>query len=280
MIVGMNAAILLLGLGAMAAAQDKIPALGKSVLQPHRIAYEITLDPKRSGSAFSSASGLMVLEFSGNACDGYITNFRQVTALTDSDGRARNLDFRVNLWEGGTGKDFRFTLKNSLNGQITRDADGEARKGKDGALAVTMKRPRGKKADFDGNLMFPSAMSIATLDAAMRGERSFRTKLFDGSEGGEKVFDVITSIGTALEGERNNRIEPVLSGAMSPDMRRWPVSIAYYDDVPGDRIPVYTMRSVTFANGVMGDIVFEFADFSLAARAVKYEMRPIEACDR
>lgn len=276
--IRMMAKGLLLG-GLLLGAADAAFAQGKVQLQPHRVAYEVSLDPKRGGSAFSSAGGLMVLEFSGNPCDGYSTNFRQVTALADADGRARNLDFRVNLWEDGAGKDFRFTLKNSINGQITRDADGEARKGKDGSLAVTMKRPRGKKGDFDGNLMFPSQMSIAAIEAAMRGEKSYRTKLFDGSEGGEKVFDVITSIGAPLEGERNSRIEPALRG-ISPEMRRWPFSIAYYEDVPGDRVPVYTMRSITFANGVMGDIVFEFPDFSLAARAVKYEILPGEACNR
>ena len=49
---------------------------------------------------------------------------------------------------------------------------------------------------------------------------------------------------------------------------------------PGDRVPVYTMKSVTFANGVVSDLVFEFPEFSLAAKAVRYEPLPEEACGR
>jgi hypothetical protein len=45
-------------------------------------------------------------------------------------------------------------------------------------------------------------------------------------------------------------------------------------------MPVYTMKSVTFANGVVSDLLFEFPDFSLAAKAVRYEALPDEACAR
>ena len=141
-----------------------------------------------------------------------------------------------------------------------------------------MKRPRGKKGDFDGNVVFPSVMTKELIAAALRGEKTYRTKLFDGAEGGEKVFEIIATIGAPLEGERNARLEKSLTDGIATDVKRWPVSVAYYEDEPGDRIPIYTMRSVTFANGVMGDLVFDFPDFSLAARARQYTALPVEAC--
>lgn len=250
------------------------------MLQPHRIAYEVTLDPKRSGNSFSSARGLMVLEFTGNACEGYVTNFRQVTELADADGNARNLDFKVNLWEDGAGKRFRFALHHKMNGKVTRDADGEARKADDGSLTIAMKRPRGKGGDFDGNAVFPSAMTRDLIEAAMRGDRTHIVRLFDGSEGGEKVYDANAAIGAPMSAERNARIEAPVAAGIDANIARWPVSVSYFEDGPGDRVPVYTMRSVTFANGVMSDIVFQFPEFSLAARAVRYEALKLEACKK
>lgn len=247
------------------------------ILQPHRIAYEVGLGGK-GGGAFSAARGLITLEFTGNACDGYVTNFRQATELADSDGRARALDFRVSLWEDGGGKSLRFVVNNKVNGQVTRDADGEASRVRDGSLSVAMKKPRGKRGDFDGAAIFPSAMMQKLVEAAQSGQRRYDTRLFDGSEGGEKIFDTSAMIGNPLEGERNARLEPVMRVPALDGVRRWPVAIAYFDDAPGDRVPVYTMRSVTFANGVVSDIVFEFPDFSLSARAIRYEELPAIPC--
>lgn len=252
---------------------------GGVLMQPHRIAYEISLG-QRNGSALTSASGLMALEFTGNRCDGYVTNFRQATMLADSDGQNRNLDFRVNLWEEGGGKRFRFTVKNDVNGQTTRDADGEAQRVRDGSVSVAMAKPRGKKGDFDGNVLFPTAMMIQLIETALKGERRYEARLFDGSEGGEKVFETIASIGPRLEGDRNRRLEPALRIESLENVPRWPVSMAYFDGGPGDRVPVYTMKSVTFANGVVSDLVFEFPEFSLAAKAVRYEPLPNETCTR
>lgn len=270
-------AILLAGSGG--AQTFPVPAEGIT-LQPHRIAYEVTLDPRRSGNSFSAARGLMVLEFTGNACAGYVTNFRQVTELGDADGNARNLDFKVNLWEDGEGKRFRFTLHHQMNGKVTRDAEGEARKADDGSLTIAMKRPRGRGGDFDGNVVFPSAMTRDLIGAAMRGDRTHAVRLFDGSEGGEKVYDASAAIGLALNAERNARIEAPVAAGIDANIPRWPVSVSYFEDGPGDRVPVYTMRSVTFANGVMSDIVFQFPEFSLAARAVRYEALKPDACSR
>ncbi|MGL5446877.1 MAG: EipB family protein [Rhabdaerophilum sp.] len=249
-------------------------------LQPHRIAYEVSLGPKGASQSISGARGLMVLEFTGSACDGYATNFRQVVELLDSDGSARNMDFRVTLFEDADAKRFRFAMLNRMQGQVLRDADGEARRRADGSLSVVMKKPAGKKTDFDGDVLFPSAMTIAMIEAAQKGARSYQGKVFDGSESGEKVFDVNATIGNKLEGERNQRIEEILRTSPLSELPRWPMTMTYYNDEVGDKVPVYTLRAVVFANGVMGDMNFQFPDFSLLARAVKYEALKADTCTK
>ncbi len=270
-------------LGILAAGTIGVPALANSpgeavLLQPHRIAYEVSLGPKSGNSSFSAASGLIALEFTGNACKGYETNFRQATLLADTDGGNRQLDFRVKLWEDGGGKSFRFNIFNQVNGQTTRNAEGEAKRVADGSISVALKRPRGSRGDFDGSISFPSAMMIDLVEAARSGRKRFDAKVFDGSEGGEKVYQTIGTIGEKLEGDRNKRLEPVMRGADLDSVPRWVTSIAYFENTPGDKLPVYTLRSVTFANGVLSDLVFEFPDFSLVAKAVRYEPLKVEAC--
>jgi hypothetical protein len=247
-------------------------------LQPHRIAYEVSLGPKSGNASFSAASGLIVLEFTGNACEGYATTFRQAMQLGDADGGSRNLDFRIKLWEEGAGKHFRFSILNQINGQTTRDAEGEAMRVADGSVSVSMKRPKGGKGDFDGAISFPTAMMINLVEAARKGERRFDAKVFDGSEGGEKVYDTIATIGEKLEGGRNARLEPVMRGPALNSVERWPTKVAYFENKPGDRVPVYSLRSVTFANGVVSDLQFTFPDFTLVARAVRYEPLAIKPC--
>lgn len=259
-------------------AQAAPPVASQTTLQPHRIAYQVSLGA-RQGSAFSSASGVITLEFTGNACAGYATSFRQAMRLADPDGAERMLDFAVRNWEGAKGEAFRFTVLNKVNGATTRDAKGEAKRVGDGSISVKLDHPKGgKKGDFDGNASFPTAMLQGLVQAAQRGEKRFDARLFDGSEGGEKVYETISTIGNKLEGDKNTRIESVLQQAGLESVPRWPVTTSYFEGASGDRTPVYTMRNITFANGVVSDLKFDFADFSLSARAVRYEPLPVETC--
>lgn len=270
----LTGAALLAGVASVGAAS---PASGPISLLPHRIAYEVALGA-RPGSAFSSARGVIAVEFTGSACKGYVTQFRQAIQLVNSEGPPRLLDFAIRNWEGGKGESFRFSVLNKMNGAITREAKGEAKRVGDGSISVRLDNPKGKRGDFDGNAAFPTAMLVNLVQAAQRGEKRYDTRVFDGSEGGEKVYETMTSIGLALEGERNARVEPVLQADALKQVARWPVSTSYFESVQGDRTPVYTIKSVTFANGVVGDLQFDFADFSLKARAVKFEPLPVEAC--
>ena len=66
------------------AASPAVPVLA------HRAVYDLTLGKSSGASAPSAASGRIVYEFSGSACEGYVTNFRQITEI-QSDGEARRI---------------------------------------------------------------------------------------------------------------------------------------------------------------------------------------------
>ena len=60
-------------------------------LASHRAAYDISLDDPSAPRPTSaqtpiSATGLIAYEFRGSACEGYTSNFRQMTEMERSEG--------------------------------------------------------------------------------------------------------------------------------------------------------------------------------------------------
>src|ERR1700691_4926781 len=82
-------------------------------LASHRADYEISLsdtDSNRppSGQTPISASGLIAYEFRGSSCEGYASNFRQLTPLQRNEGNPISSDIRALTFEDGGGKSLTF----------------------------------------------------------------------------------------------------------------------------------------------------------------------------
>src|ERR1700730_7790001 len=58
---------------------------------PHQALYELSLVKSRGSSSINSARGRILYNFSGNACEGYTSEFRQVSEL-DSGEDTRVVD--------------------------------------------------------------------------------------------------------------------------------------------------------------------------------------------
>ena len=57
-----------------------------SELASHRAVYELRLAQSRGNSSTMSARGRILYDFSGNACEGYALQFRQVSELDNGEG--------------------------------------------------------------------------------------------------------------------------------------------------------------------------------------------------
>src|SRR5271157_2994172 len=84
-------------------------------LASHRAAYDISLvDPSASSPASAqspiSATGLIAYEFRGSACEGYTSNFRQVTQMERSEGEPLSMDVSAMSFEDADGKSMRFRV--------------------------------------------------------------------------------------------------------------------------------------------------------------------------
>jgi hypothetical protein len=262
-----------LTLAATAALASESPALA-----PHRAAYELTLLTSR-GKGVSTATGRIGLEFTGSACDGWSTNFRQAMEISDGEGKTLNSDMRLTTFENGDGKLLRFNGEKRMNGGPAEVTSGQAERADDGGLSVDIRQPKPSKVDVDGIAVFPTDHMLRLITAAKSGERIVEIRLYDGSDGGEKIFDTTALIGTPVSPERRP-VEEASAKAGLAAMTRWPVSISYFEPGNGERTPVYVLSFDMFENGVSGALKLDFGDFSLKGELKRLEMLKEADCKR
>src|SRR5688500_13777300 len=65
----------------------------------HQAMYELKLVKSRGTNAINSARGRILYNFSGSACEGYTSEFRQVSELDSGEGKLTLSDLRSTSWE-------------------------------------------------------------------------------------------------------------------------------------------------------------------------------------
>jgi EipB-like len=255
---------------ALAQAADVMP------LAPHRAAYELSLQSVR-GKNVASATGRIGIEFTGNGCEGYATNFRQAMQIADGEGQTRVSDMRSTTFEGGDGRTLTFKSESRVNERTTQDTDGTAERASDGGLSIALRRPKASRVDVDGVAVFPTDHMVRLIAAAKAGERILEVRVFDGSDGGQKVYDTTALIGSRVPAGGRSVEEPSAKAGLA-DMARWPVAISYFEPGQGERTPVYVLAFDMFENGVSGALRLDFGDFSLKGELKRLEMLKAVEC--
>ena len=64
-------------------------AAGPGPFLAHQAAYDLSLKTSRRSPSVEAAEGRIVYNFSGSECEGYTTDFRQVSRLNTGEGRRR-----------------------------------------------------------------------------------------------------------------------------------------------------------------------------------------------
>ncbi len=246
-------------------------------LLPHRAIYDLKLGRAAGNQAPASARGRIVYEFTGSACDGYVTNFRQITELQMDEGGTRLSDMRSATFEEGDGSGFRFKAETFLDGKLTETLDGKAQKAGDGALSVEVAKPAPAKADFAPGAVFPTAQMQLIIAAAKTGARTAQTPIFDGSETGQKIFDTMIVMG-AVAGTAP--AEPVAAEAQAlRNVTRWPVSVSFFDPQKQDSAPNYVLAFDLYENGVSGKLRIDYGAYTLNGELSKFEALPVKPCE-
>ena len=244
------------------------------LLAPHRAVYKISLDKGEGARAPVSASGLIAYEFRGSSCDGYATNFRQVTQLQRGEGEQVAADARAVTFEDGEAKTLRFKIDSVLGGAPDQNIDGNATR-QGGGIKVDLTKPAPGAHELVADILFPTQHLQKIIETARGGAGVFQAKVFDGSDTGEKIFDTLTVIGK----EAGDAASADASTAADlKSVRRWPVTVSYFDASKPDNAAEYILSFDQYENGVSGSLKLDYGAFSLAAKLTEFELLPVATC--
>ncbi len=246
------------------------------MLVPHRAVYDLVLDSRAPSRGIAGAKGRIAYDFTGDACEGYKLNFRQVTELDAAEGPRRVIDSRTANTESGDGAFYRFTNSNQTMGRAPEHSEGEATRGGPGYV-VKIKKPEPGAFEFEAGALFPSGQIKAVIMAARKGETTLNVPMFDGSENGKQLYDTLSVIGARVVG-KDEALEPFLKAPAFKDMARWPVTISYFKRGAGEITPSYRVSFELFENGVTRAVRLDYGDFALTSSFTSLDLLPLSAC--
>ncbi|HEY1736042.1 MAG TPA: cell envelope integrity EipB family protein, partial [Methylovirgula sp.] len=220
--------------------------------------------------------GRIAFNFTGSACDGYTQTFRQLTELQPAEGPTRVSDMRSTTFEDSNGKTFAFKTDTQVDDDPADSIDGHAQRAADG-IDVALTKPKAEDVHIDRAALFPTEHLKYILAAAEAGQHVLEEKVYDGSETGEKTFQTTTFIGDPIT---KTPIEPAVQIPLLKDMRRWPVTISYFDIAHKDELPNYVLSFDLYENGISRALRLDYGDFVLAGQMTSLEILPTTACSK
>jgi EipB-like len=263
------------GLGLMAAAASQAAS---PTLVAHKAVYDLSLFSGQGSRGPDSAKGRIAYNFTGDACEGYTMSFRQVTVLQASEGEPRMSDLRSTTFEDGEGANFKFRTEHQSASGPAKIVDGNADR-RAGALAVAIARPKKDRLDVSADVLFPSAHMRKLIGAAQAGDALLSVKVYDGSDDGLKVYDTLSVIGRKIEDGGRPAEEPALKAGLDK-AARWPVTVSYFTEGSGERIPVYTVSFDLFDNGIIGALKLDYGSFVLKGEMKQLDVIAGGKCQR
>jgi hypothetical protein len=248
----------------------------------HQALYELKLLKSRGTNSINSARGRILYNFSGSACEGYTSEFRQVSELDSGEGKRTLSDLRSTSWEDGDGKSYRFKITTRMNEADSSPVDGMAERSGN-QITVKLKQPEAKTFTLDGTTVFPTEQIQRIIKAAREGKSVLELMVYDGSDNGEKVYNTLSVIGQPIPGDRSIETpDPSTAADVMKSLTRWPVTVSYYDrDAKardGEQTPVYAMSFELFENGVSRALVLDYNDFVISGALGQFDVKDSKPC--
>lgn len=248
----------------------------------HQAVYDLSLRKARGNAAVNSARGRILYSFSGSSCEGYTTDFRQVSELESGESKTTMSDLRSTSWEDADGKSYRFKVETRMNDNAPAAVDGMAERTGHG-ITVKLKQPTQKTFTLGEETVFPTEQVKRIIAAAKDGKTILELVVYDGSDDGEKVYNTLTVIGQPIPGDRKPASpDASTDSAALKTMTRWPVTVSYYDRAAksdaGEQTPVYAMSFELYENGVSRALVLDYNDFVIAGAMGKIDVKDSKPC--
>jgi hypothetical protein len=259
------------------------PPADKVLLAPHRAVYDLKLAKSQSTRGVQGVRGRILYDFSGNACDGYDLQFRQVSELDSGEGKTALSDLRSTTWEDAAAKKFRFNSENKVDSERTDIVNGRAERGAE-TVAINLNKPKDKALSVPVGSVFPTEHMRRIIVAAREGKTILDFPVYDGSETGEKLYNTLTVIGRAIAPGDKPPTDATSKVPALAKLTRWPVTISYFekqdekDERGGEQTPVYSISFELYENGISRALMLNYSDFSISGEMTSLEMKKEKAC--
>ncbi len=268
---------------APAAPAASVPPAGEPVvLVPHRAYYELKLAQSSGSRGLNGVRGMILYDFSGNACDGYALKFRQVSDLDSAEGQEAFSDLNSTTWEDGAAKKFRFSSENTLNHQTPEKVEGEAERNGDG-VGIKLSKPGNKSLQVPVNVVFPTEHMRKIISAARAGKKILEVVIYDGSDTGDKLFNTLTVIGHAIAPGTNVPADVAGKAPELANLTRWPVTVSYFErnakaERQGEETPAYSIAFELYENGISRGLMLNYSDFSISGELTSLDVMKPKPC--
>ncbi|WP_275790955.1 cell envelope integrity EipB family protein [Pararhizobium gei] len=245
-----------------------------AVLVPHRAVYDLELKDVSDRAGISGMYGRMVYEFNGSACEGYTVSFRFVTKVSTGE-EERLTDQQTTTYEDVKTGNFRFLTRSYTDEKLDKEVRGSAHEAEKG-IKVDLTSPDKREVELARGL-FPTEHMLDVIERARKGERLFESRIFDGSDAGDKTLITTTLVGAEAKPAVGEG-DAAKAGAMA-SKPFWPVTISYFnDETAGDAVPIYRMQFKLYENGITRDLTMDYGDFVLSGKLANLEIFKQEDC--
>ena len=116
------------------------------------------------------------------------------------------------------------------------------------------------------------------------GKTLLEFPVFDGSEGGDKVYNTLTVIGRAIAPGQKPPDDAAAKQPILAKLTRWPVTISYFEQESakqqqtGEQTPTYAVSFELYENGISRALTLDYADFSISGEMTSLDMKDEKAC--
>lgn len=252
-------------------------AIESMPLAAHRAVYDLTLLKSIGSKSPTYARGRIAFDFTGSPCDGYTQTFRQFTELQPAEGPTRISDMRSATFEDAAGRSFAFKMQTQIDNEPADEIAGRAHRVSGGPVSVALTKPKDETIALARDVLFPTEHLKYILAAAKTGQHIIEVKVYDGSETGEKIFQTTTFIGAPVT---KPPIESAVHIPLLQNMRRWPVTIGYFDMDRKDELPNYVLSFDLYENGISRALRLDYGDFVLGGEMTSLQLLPTSACSK
>jgi hypothetical protein len=260
------------------------PAAGAALFS-YDSSYDVQLARGSLSTGPRAASGVLDYRFV-ETCEGWQTRSRVIMDLTFRDGTMITNTRDFESFESRDGRDYSFTVRTTKGGVPVEAFRGTAKISARGSgLAVyeiPSPEPDGKPRKVTVTLpkgtLLPVQHTLALLERAAKGERLFRSVIFNGASSvGPRAMSSV--IGPQLAAARPSSDAPAadVDGALF-DAPAWDINLAYYNLIERRDTPNFEVFQRYYASGVAPSFEQQFGDFTIRADLDRLRRLPAPTC--